>query len=54
MRRRLSAGPLGTPEEVAAICVMLASDESAYMTGAEINIDGGTLAGAAAPPSTKR
>jgi len=47
-------GRFGTPEEVAAICVMLASDESAYMTGAEINIDGGTLAGAAAPPSTKR
>jgi NAD(P)-dependent dehydrogenase (short-subunit alcohol dehydrogenase family) len=41
----------GTPEEVAAICVLLASDEAAYMTGSEIHIDGGILAGAAAAPS---
>jgi NAD(P)-dependent dehydrogenase (short-subunit alcohol dehydrogenase family) len=41
----------GTPEEVAAVAVMLASDESAYITGAEIHIDGGILAGSAAAPS---
>ena len=40
----------GRPEEVAAVAVMLASDDSAYMTGAEINIDGGLLAGSAASP----
>jgi NAD(P)-dependent dehydrogenase (short-subunit alcohol dehydrogenase family) len=40
----------GLPEEVAAVAVMLASDEAAYMTGAEINIDGGLLAGSAALP----
>jgi NAD(P)-dependent dehydrogenase (short-subunit alcohol dehydrogenase family) len=40
----------GTPEEVAAVAVLLASDEAAYMTGAEINIDGGILAGSAAAP----
>lgn len=40
----------GKPEEVAAIAVMLASDEAAYMTGAELNIDGGLLAGSAATP----
>jgi NAD(P)-dependent dehydrogenase (short-subunit alcohol dehydrogenase family) len=40
----------GTPEEVAAIAVMLASDEAAYVTGAEFNIDGGLLAGSAASP----
>lgn len=40
----------GRPEEVAAVCVMLASDEAAYMTGAELNIDGGLLAGTAATP----
>jgi NAD(P)-dependent dehydrogenase (short-subunit alcohol dehydrogenase family) len=37
----------GTPEEVAALAVHLASDESAYTTGAEFNIDGGMLAGTA-------
>jgi NAD(P)-dependent dehydrogenase (short-subunit alcohol dehydrogenase family) len=40
----------GTPEEVAALCVFLASEESAYMTGAELTLDGGLLAGSAASP----
>ncbi|MFT8554312.1 MAG: SDR family oxidoreductase [Zymomonas mobilis] len=40
----------GLPEEVAAVAVMLASDEATYMTGAEFNIDGGLLAGSAATP----
>lgn len=42
----------GTPEEVAAICVMLGSDEAAYMTGAELTLDGGLLAGSAASPGS--
>jgi 3(or 17)beta-hydroxysteroid dehydrogenase len=41
----------GTPEEVAALAVLLASDEAAYMTGAELNIDGGILAGSAGTPA---
>jgi 3(or 17)beta-hydroxysteroid dehydrogenase len=40
----------GLPEEVAAIAAMLASDEVAYVTGAEFNIDGGLLAGSAVSP----
>jgi NAD(P)-dependent dehydrogenase (short-subunit alcohol dehydrogenase family) len=40
----------GLPEEVAAIALMLASDEAAYVTGSEFNIDGGLLAGSAASP----
>ncbi|WP_223116247.1 glucose 1-dehydrogenase [Nitrincola alkalisediminis] len=44
----------GTPEEVAAVAVMLASDESSYITGTEINIDGGILAGSAGVPSEKK
>ncbi|MGF6976544.1 NAD(P)-dependent dehydrogenase (short-subunit alcohol dehydrogenase family) [Paraburkholderia sp. JPY465] len=35
---------MGTPEEVAAGCVFLASDESSFMTGSELVIDGGYLA----------
>jgi len=40
----------GTPEEVAALAVLLASDEATYITGSELNIDGGLLAGSAASP----
>jgi 3(or 17)beta-hydroxysteroid dehydrogenase len=40
----------GTVEEIAAIAIMLASDEASYMTGAELTIDGGILAGSAAAP----
>lgn len=32
---------MGRPEEVAAMCVYLASDEAAYVTGASLFIDGG-------------
>jgi NAD(P)-dependent dehydrogenase (short-subunit alcohol dehydrogenase family) len=40
----------GAPAEVAALAVMLASDEAGYVTGSEFNIDGGLLAGSAASP----
>lgn len=38
---RQPMGRLGTAEEIAALAVYLASDESAYMTGSAIVIDGG-------------
>lgn len=41
----------GQPEEVAALALLLASDEATYMNGAELNLDGGILAGAVASPS---
>jgi NAD(P)-dependent dehydrogenase (short-subunit alcohol dehydrogenase family) len=44
----------GLPAEVAALAVMLASDEATYMTGTELHIDGGILAGAAAAPKSPR
>jgi NAD(P)-dependent dehydrogenase (short-subunit alcohol dehydrogenase family) len=37
-------GRLGTPAEVADLCVYLLSDESAFVTGAEFTIDGGLTA----------
>jgi NAD(P)-dependent dehydrogenase (short-subunit alcohol dehydrogenase family) len=37
-------GRLGAPEEIAAGAVFLASDESAFMTGADLLIDGGYTA----------
>jgi NAD(P)-dependent dehydrogenase (short-subunit alcohol dehydrogenase family) len=40
----------GTVEEVAAVALMLAGDEATYITGTEITIDGGLLAGSAASP----
>jgi NAD(P)-dependent dehydrogenase (short-subunit alcohol dehydrogenase family) len=43
----------GTPDEVAAVALLLASDEAAYMTGAELSVDGGILAGSAAAPSVE-
>lgn len=38
---RQPMGRLGTPEEIAAVAVLLASDETRFMTGSNVIIDGG-------------
>ena len=43
----------GRVDEVAAVAVLLASGEATYMTGSEIHLDGGLLAGSAASPKRK-
>lgn len=43
-------GHMGTPEDVACGALFLASDESKFMTGSELVIDGGTLAGTLSSP----
>jgi 3alpha(or 20beta)-hydroxysteroid dehydrogenase len=40
-------GRAGTPEDVAALVLFLASDASAYISGADIPVDGGGMAGTA-------
>jgi NAD(P)-dependent dehydrogenase (short-subunit alcohol dehydrogenase family) len=47
-RQRMAAtvplGRFGTPAEVADLCVYLLADESAFVTGAELTLDGGLTA----------
>jgi NAD(P)-dependent dehydrogenase (short-subunit alcohol dehydrogenase family) len=45
IERRTPLGRLGEPEEIAALCHFLSSDEAAYITGQNIAIDGGLTAG---------
>jgi NAD(P)-dependent dehydrogenase (short-subunit alcohol dehydrogenase family) len=37
-------GRLGRPEDIAGVVVYLASDESSWVTGAALPVDGGYLA----------
>jgi 3(or 17)beta-hydroxysteroid dehydrogenase len=42
--RAIPLGRLGKPQEIAALCIYLLSDESAFITGADLPIDGGLTA----------
>ena len=45
-------GRFGKPEEIAGAIVFLASDESSFMTGEEMILDGGWCAGKTFPPQS--
>lgn len=42
---RIALNRPGYPDDITGICILLASDASAYITGAEIRVDGGCIAG---------
>lgn len=44
MLRKIMRGRPGQPEEIAAVALFLASDESSFVNGADILVDGGTTA----------
>ena len=43
MMEAIPLAKLGTPQDVANVCLFLASDESSYITGQTITIDGGMV-----------
>jgi NAD(P)-dependent dehydrogenase (short-subunit alcohol dehydrogenase family) len=45
MKTKHPIGRLGSPEEVAKLALFLACDDSSFITGAAINVDGGIMAG---------
>jgi NAD(P)-dependent dehydrogenase (short-subunit alcohol dehydrogenase family) len=44
MTGRIMRGSLGKPEEIAAVALFLASDESSFVNAADIVVDGGITA----------
>ena len=43
LARTIPVGRTGSPEDVAAACVWLASEEAAWVTGQTIQVNGGSV-----------
>ena len=43
MTKTIPVGALGQPKDIAALCVYLASDEAAWMTGQTLQLNGGNI-----------
>ncbi len=43
LAKSIPVGRLGTPDDVGAMCVYLASDEAAWVTGQTVHVNGGSL-----------
>ena len=54
MAREIPMQKFGEPEDVAYAALFLASAESKYITGSELDVDGGILAGSSASPGKKQ
>lgn len=52
VEREVPLGRMGKPADVAQAVLYLASDAAAYVTGTELHVDGGILAGSAATPAS--
>ena len=37
----IARGKMGQPEEIATVALFLASDDSSFVNGVELNVDGG-------------
>ena len=45
MKRSISAGRLGRPEELGAACAFLCSAQAGFISGQNLQLDGGSYAG---------
>ena len=43
MARQIPVGRVGRPDDIAAACVYLASEEASWMTGQTIELNGGSV-----------
>lgn len=43
LAKEVPLGRLGTPEDIAPLCIYLASDEASWMTGQTLQLNGGSI-----------